>query len=84
MAPKPLDDLRAYVEQVQSEHEHPGERDRALAVVEGGVTDLLGAVKGYRNDAQLQAQGADERDDGETGGGEGQEATPPPKTSESS
>lgn len=84
MAPKPLDDLRAYVEQVQSEHEDPGERDRALGVVEGGLTDLLGTVRSYRNDAQLQ-QGADERDDGETGGdGGGEETAATPKTPESS
>lgn len=57
MTPTPLRDARSYVEQVQSSLPDPAERDRALAVCERELDDLLGTVRTYRNDAKLQQEG---------------------------
>lgn len=80
MTPKPLTDLRRHIEQTQAEYEDPAERDRALGVIEGELTDLLGITRTYRNDAQRQTQGANaERDQGE---GDAEETATPSKTSD--
>ena len=59
MTPRPLEDLRRHVERTQAGIEDPAERDRALAVVERDMRDLLGLVTTYRNDARLQTEGAE-------------------------
>jgi hypothetical protein len=84
MAPKPLEDLRRYVEQTQSQLEDPAERERALGVIERELNDTLGRVRTYRNEAQLQRGADTERDsDGADRGASGasQGTTPPPTES---
>lgn len=56
MAPTPLEELRRHVERVQATIEDPAERERALALVERELTDLLGTVRTYRNDTALQQE----------------------------
>lgn len=59
MAPKPLEDLRRHIESTQSQYDDPAERDRALGVIETELNGMLGQVRTYRNDTQLQREGED-------------------------
>lgn len=84
--PKPLEDLRRHVEQTQAQYEDPAERDRALGVIERELTDTLGIVRTYRNEAQMQRGADTERDSDESGRGASRDeasGTAPP-TAESS
>jgi hypothetical protein len=54
MTPPQLSNLRNYVERVQSSIDDPAERERALAIVERELTDMLGAVQTYRADNRLR------------------------------
>jgi len=76
--PKLLDDLNNYVEETQTLYTDPAERDRALGVLETGLTTVLGKVRTYRNNAQLQTEGdgSGSDDDGTTG--DAAKAAPPP------
>lgn len=57
MTPTPLHDLRAHIERVQALAD-PAERERALAVIERELRDLLGSVQTFRGDTRLQLEGA--------------------------
>lgn len=57
MAPTPIKDLREHVDRVQSMYPDPAERLRALEVLKRDLTDILGMIGTYENDARLQVGG---------------------------
>jgi hypothetical protein len=79
MTPQPLQDVRRHIESANALRD-PAERDRALAVVDRSLQDLLGLVGTYRADTRLQMEASPGSGDGTGNGNAAATQENPPDT----
>lgn len=85
-APKPIQDLRRFVERQQAALADPSERAMAMSAIRDDLVATLSVVETYLNDSRLAAEAADNTTDGEQpdqapaapdgDGGDGRDETP--------